>query len=123
MYETINEVYKLLLPIYEKNRMFEQLSTAHYDLHKDFNSVHQVMASGKRLLGTYFRVAFFGSQFKTLNGAEFVYKEKPATPLSEVSNRLEAFYSAKFGAESVKLIHDSGVVDVAKLNQHMVRMT
>jgi len=65
-------------------------------------------------------VAFFGSAFKTVNGVEFVYKEKPATPLSEISNKLETFYATKFGADTVKLIHESGAVDTTKLNPNIV---
>lgn len=39
----------------------EQKLTHLYDtLHRAYTKVMEVMHSGKRLLGTYFRVAFFG---------------------------------------------------------------
>ena len=44
-----------------KNRIFYQaLSVAYNNLSQAYSKVVQAMASRKRLLGTYFRVAFFG---------------------------------------------------------------
>jgi len=40
-------------------------------------------------------VAFFGTLFKTLDGKEFIYKEKTVTSLAEISNRLEVFFLKK----------------------------
>lgn len=46
----------------------EQKLTHLYDtLHRAYTKVMEVMHTGKRLLGTYFRVAFFGQ----VRGAEF----------------------------------------------------
>ncbi|XP_052520460.1 dedicator of cytokinesis protein 9-like isoform X1 [Tympanuchus pallidicinctus] len=67
------------------------------------------MHTGKRLLGTYFRVAFFGQGFfEDEDGKEYIYKEPKLTPLSEISQRLQKLYSDKFGSENVKMIQDSG---------------
>lgn len=40
MYEAINEVYKILLPIHEANRDFKKLATVHGKLQEAFNKVH-----------------------------------------------------------------------------------
>jgi len=40
------------------------------------------------MMGTYFRVAFYGSLFGDIDTEEFVYKEPAITKLPEISNRL-----------------------------------
>lgn len=40
MYEAINEVYKILLPIHEANREFKKLATVHGKLQEAFNKVY-----------------------------------------------------------------------------------
>jgi len=119
LYEMINEVYKLLIPILEKKKDYEKLSNIHFELHKDFTALNNLNNSGKRMFATYFRVAFFGNLFKVLNGQEYIYREKPVTPLSEISTHLEEQFSKKFGADNFKLIQDSGFVDVSKLNPNI----
>ncbi|KAJ3592631.1 hypothetical protein NHX12_007758, partial [Muraenolepis orangiensis] len=101
-YELISDIYKLIIPIYEKRRDFE---------------VTEVMHTGKRLLGTYFRVSFFGQGFfEDEDGKEYIYKEPKFTPLSEVSQRLLKLYSEKFGQENVKIIQDSGRIKAKDLD-------
>lgn len=39
MYEAINEVYKILVPIHEANRDFKKLATVHGKLQDAFNKV------------------------------------------------------------------------------------
>lgn len=96
----------------------------------------EVIQSGRRLLGTYFRVAFYGqvrptvspthpwsraqlnkvalcsSQgfFEEEDGKEYIYKEPKLTGLSEISQRLLTLYGDKFGSENVKIIQDSNKV-------------
>lgn len=40
MYEAINEVYKILLPIHEANRDFKKLASVHGKLQDAFNKVY-----------------------------------------------------------------------------------
>ena len=44
------------------------------------------------------------------SGTEYIYKEPKVTNLSEIADRLNRLYSAKFGPENVKLAMDSNVV-------------
>ncbi|XP_061082235.1 dedicator of cytokinesis protein 9-like isoform X3 [Conger conger] len=116
-YELISDVYKLIIPIYEKRRDFEKLAHLYETLHRAYSKVTEVMHTGKRLLGTYFRVAFFGQgYFEDEDGKEYIYKEPKFTPLSEISQRLLKLYSDKFGAENVKMIQDSGKVNSKDLD-------
>ncbi|KAM8954282.1 LOW QUALITY PROTEIN: dedicator of cytokinesis protein 11 [Pelodytes ibericus] len=106
-YETISEVSKLLVPIYEKRREFEKLTQLYRTLHGAYTKILEVMQSGKRLLGTYFRVGFFGQAFfEDEDGKEYIYKEPKLTGL----------YGEKFGADAVKMIQDSNKVNVKDLD-------
>ncbi|XP_029397640.1 dedicator of cytokinesis protein 9 isoform X23 [Mus pahari] len=130
-YELIADIYKLIIPIYEKRRDFERLAHLYDTLHRAYSKVTEVMHSGRRLLGTYFRVAFFGQAaqyqftdsetdvegfFEDEDGKEYIYKEPKLTPLSEISQRLLKLYSDKFGSENVKMIQDSGKVNPKDLD-------
>uniref|UniRef100_A0A671MWP9 Dedicator of cytokinesis protein 9-like n=1 Tax=Sinocyclocheilus anshuiensis TaxID=1608454 RepID=A0A671MWP9_9TELE len=127
-YELISDIYKLIIPIYEKRRDFERLAHLYGTLHRAYSKVTEVMHTGKRLLGTYFRVAFFGQQyqcndsemnegfFEDEDGKEYIYKEPKFTPLSEISQRLLKLYSDKFGAENVRMIQDSGKINPKDLD-------
>uniref|UniRef100_A0A4W6G2V5 Dedicator of cytokinesis 9 n=1 Tax=Lates calcarifer TaxID=8187 RepID=A0A4W6G2V5_LATCA len=126
-YELISDIYKLIIPIYEKRRDFEKLAHLYDTLHRAYSKVTEVMHTGKRLLGTYFRVAFFGQQYQFTNseaegffededGKEYIYKEPKFTPLSEISQRLLKLYSDKFGQENVKMIQDSGKINPKDLD-------
>uniref|UniRef100_A0AAX7V425 Dedicator of cytokinesis 9 n=1 Tax=Astatotilapia calliptera TaxID=8154 RepID=A0AAX7V425_ASTCA len=126
-YELISDIYKLIIPIYEKRRDFEKLAHLYDTLHRAYSKVTEVMHTGKRMLGTYFRVAFFGQQyqftdseaegfFEDEDGKEYIYKEPKFTPLSEISQRLLKLYSDKFGQENVKMIQDSGRINPKDLD-------
>ncbi|XP_053329057.1 dedicator of cytokinesis protein 11 [Spea bombifrons] len=116
-YETISEVSKMLVPIYEKRREFEKLTQLYRTLHGAYTKIIEVIQSGKRLLGTYFRVAFFGQAFfEDEDGKEYIYKEPKLTGLSEISLRLLNLYGEKFGTDSVKMIQDSNKVNTKDLD-------
>uniref|UniRef100_A0A452V2K0 Dedicator of cytokinesis 8 n=1 Tax=Ursus maritimus TaxID=29073 RepID=A0A452V2K0_URSMA len=111
LYETVNEVYKLVIPILEAHRDFRKLTSTHDKLQKAFDSI-----ISKRMFGTYFRVGFYGSKFGDLDEQEFIYKEPAITKLPEISHRLEGFYGQCFGEEFVEVIKDSAPVDKTKLD-------
>ncbi|XP_026157206.1 dedicator of cytokinesis protein 9 isoform X4 [Mastacembelus armatus] len=116
-YELIADVYRLIIPIYEQRRDFEKLTHLYDTLHRAYTKVMEVMHTGKRLLGTFFRVAFFGQGFfEDEDGKEYIYKEPKFTPLSEISQRLLKLYSDKFGQENVRIIQDSGRVNPKDLD-------
>lgn len=114
MYEAMSEVYKVMIPIIEKNHDYKKLANIYSKLNEAYTRLEQLQ--GKRIFGTYFRVGFYGCKFGDLNGAEFVYKEPTLTKLSEIFSRLQNFYSERFGPDIVHIIKDSNVVDVNILN-------
>ncbi|XP_022112324.2 dedicator of cytokinesis protein 7 [Pieris rapae] len=113
MYETVNEVYKVLIPIAEENRDYKKLANIHSKLSEAFSRIEQL--HGKRVFGTYFRVSFYGARFGDLSGEEFIYKEHALTKLPEIFSRLENFYGQRFGPDNVVIIKDSNFVDVNTL--------
>uniref|UniRef100_A0A8B9GF53 Dedicator of cytokinesis 8 n=1 Tax=Amazona collaria TaxID=241587 RepID=A0A8B9GF53_9PSIT len=116
LYETVNEVYKIVIPILEAHRDFRKLTLTHSKLQKAFDSIINKVLGQKRMFGTYFRVGFYGSRFGDLDEQEFVYKEPAITKLPEISHRLEGFYGQCFGEDAVEVIKDSAPVDKRKLD-------
>ncbi|XP_034066451.1 dedicator of cytokinesis protein 11 isoform X3 [Gymnodraco acuticeps] len=116
-YELITHIAKLIIPIYEKRHEYEKLSRLYDTLHRAYNKIMEVIHSGRRLLGTYFRVAFYGQGFfEEEDGKEYIYKEPKLTGLSEISQRLMSLYGEKFGPENVKIIQDSNKVNPKDLD-------
>jgi hypothetical protein len=113
-FEFANELYKVLVPLYERSDSYRDLSQAHAQLQQFFQTLWST--SEQRYLGTYFRVGFFGAAWgEELNGKEFVYREKQLTHLLDISERLKTMYSAKHGP-NFQLIADSRVVDRSTLD-------
>ncbi|XDV48898.1 hypothetical protein PO909_018249 [Leuciscus waleckii] len=118
LYEAVNEVYKVIVPILEAHRDFRKLASTHDKLQRAFESI--IQKGHKRMFGTYFRVGFYGSKFGDLDEQEFIYKEPGITHLPEISHRLENFYSECFGDGVLEMIKDSTPVDRNKLNPNKV---
>ncbi|CAD7079957.1 unnamed protein product [Hermetia illucens] len=114
MYEAMNDVYKVLIPICEANRDFQKLAKIHGKLQEAFNRIAQL--HGKRVFGTYFRVGFYGTKFGDLDQQEFIYKEPTLTKLPEIFSRLQNFYTDRFGPDTVHIIKDSNIVDTSTLD-------
>ncbi|ESP02458.1 hypothetical protein LOTGIDRAFT_199704 [Lottia gigantea] len=114
MYELVNEVYKILLPIHEANRDFKKLAHIHQKLQEAFTNITR--QKGKRMFGTYFRVGFYGSKFGDLDGEEYIYKEPAITKLPEIAHRLVGFYGDRFGEDVVHVLKDSNTVEKEKLD-------
>lgn len=73
--------------------------------------------SQTRLLGSYYRIGFYGAEFEELDNKEYVYKEPKITRLGEIQDRLKAIFATKFKTDDkIKIITDSGAVDRAKLD-------
>uniref|UniRef100_A0A3B4ZF89 Dedicator of cytokinesis 8 n=1 Tax=Stegastes partitus TaxID=144197 RepID=A0A3B4ZF89_9TELE len=114
LYEAVNEVYKIIIPILEAHRDFRKLSSTHDKLQRAFDNI--IQKGHKRMFGTYFRVGFYGTKFGDLDEREFIYKEPGITHLPEISHRLENFYSQCFGDDTLVMIKDSTPVDRKQLN-------
>lgn len=116
-YELLGPLYRLVIPIYERRKDYQALLSCYQHLTKAYAKVIEVTNSGKRLLGRFYRVAFYGKAHfgEDEEGVEFIYKEPKVTSLSEISEKLLNFYEEKFGHGNVKMIMDSA--PVSKINQ------
>ncbi|KAK6323246.1 hypothetical protein J4Q44_G00055850 [Coregonus suidteri] len=109
--------YQIPVTSDDESEMTPKLSRLYDTLHRAYNKILEVMHTGRRLLGTYFRVAFYGQgYFEEEDGKEYVYKEPKLTGLSEISQRLLGLYGDKFGTENVKIIQDSNKVNPKDLD-------
>jgi hypothetical protein len=115
LYEQATELYKLLLPVYEKNRDYANLAASHLELHDIHKKIIDALQSQSRVLGTYYRVFFLGEKFGELNEQEYIYKEPRLTRLGEICDRLTALYGSKLGV-TVELYTKSGDVDKSKMD-------
>lgn len=107
----LGDLYKLITPVYEAKHDYERLRLCYQNLAQSYGKVIEVYRTGKRLLGRFYRVAFYGqAYFEDDHAIEYVYKEPKVTSLSEVSERLLKQYTDKFGRDSVKMIQDSAPV-------------
>lgn len=94
--------------MYEKKRSYELLRQSYQTLAQNYGKVVETNKSGKRLLGRYYRVGFYGqAYFEEDSANEYIYKEPKVTSLSEISERLHKQYCEKFGFDVVKMIQDS----------------
>ncbi|KAG0711143.1 Dedicator of cytokinesis protein 9 [Chionoecetes opilio] len=110
-YELLGNLYRILIPIYEGRRNYPALVQCYSHLYQAYSCVVEVNTSQKRLLGRYYRVAFFGpAYFEDEAGKEYVYKEPKVTSLAEISERLYHQYCDKFGKEVMKMIMDSNPI-------------
>ncbi|XP_075688857.1 dedicator of cytokinesis protein 7 isoform X11 [Rhinoderma darwinii] len=125
MYEAVNDVYKVLIPIHEANRDAKKLCAIHGKLQEAFSKIVHQSTGWERMFGTYFRVGFYGTRFGDLDEQEFVYKEPAITKLAEISHRLEGFYGERFGEDVIEVIKDSNPVDKCKLdpNKAFIQIT
>eukprot|EP01096_Ripella_sp_DP13-Kostka_P011959 TRINITY_DN4916_c0_g1_i8.p1 TRINITY_DN4916_c0_g1~~TRINITY_DN4916_c0_g1_i8.p1 ORF type:complete len:1485 (+),score=781.21 TRINITY_DN4916_c0_g1_i8:1676-6130(+) len=120
LYEASNLLYKLLLPIYEAKREYEKLLQSHEDLRQIFEEVQRTIKQQSRMLGSYYRVGFYGAKFEDLAGKEFIYKEPKITTLWEIKERLKTLYEDRFGGpSSLEIISSSKPVDVASLDTRL----
>ncbi|XP_052757821.1 dedicator of cytokinesis protein 9 isoform X1 [Galleria mellonella] len=120
-YELLGPLYRLIIPIYERRKDYQALLACYQHLTKAYAKVIEVTHSGKRLLGRFYRVAFFGKAHfgEDEEGIEFIYKEPKLTSLSEISEKLQTFYEQKFGVGFVKMIMDSAPVNRDELDSKL----
>jgi len=118
-YEILQHVFQMIIPYYIQHRKYHELSEVHDRLSAGYRKIVQVNRNHKRMLGTYFRVGFFGSCFNDEDGKAYIYKEPKLTQLSEISQRLQKMYGGEFGTENFKIIQESGKVEREKLNENI----
>lgn len=72
-----------------------------------------------RAFGTFYRIGFYGSEFKELNGQEYVYKEKGYTRLPEVKSKMLERYRH---VGNLSIVLDSNPIDMRSLDPSEVKI-
>lgn len=65
-FELLGHLYRLIVPMYEEKRNYEALANCYSHLAQACNKIVEVTRTGKRLLGRFYRIAFFGTVRYTL---------------------------------------------------------
>ncbi|XP_067949265.1 dedicator of cytokinesis protein 9-like isoform X3 [Watersipora subatra] len=118
-FEALGSLYRIVIPLYEKKRDLENLADCYHTLHEAYSKAVQVTKTCKRMLGSYFRVAFYGEAFEDEDGKEYIYKEPKVTQLPEICERLKTLHGEKFGHDIVKILQDSKKVNSKDLDPHI----
>ena len=88
LYELMLPVFKLTLPLLEENRDFEGMERLFRRMHESAVKTKEVMKTGRRFLGTYFRCKFFGKAFGGNHNKQYIYREPGITTLAEFVDKM-----------------------------------
>uniref|UniRef100_A0A915PPR5 PH domain-containing protein n=1 Tax=Setaria digitata TaxID=48799 RepID=A0A915PPR5_9BILA len=124
-YEAVGPICRLAIPIYEQRKNYRALVSIYADLQQAFSLADQMKVCGKRHLGTYFKVLFYGpSHFGEEHGTEWVYREVGHTSLAEACERMTDTCRCALGHDRVQIITEREI-DETKLEEMMayVQMT
>ena len=67
------------------------------------------------MMGTYFRVGFYGSRFGDIDGEEFIYNEPAITKLPEISHRFQVCTSYFSSLKTLPYFASSSII---RYSQH-----
>nr|CDJ91787.1 Pleckstrin homology and Dedicator of cytokinesis domain containing protein [Haemonchus contortus] len=115
-YEAIGPLYRLIIPMFEKTDNFKSLVGVYAELQQTYSRAAEVKASGKRHLGSYFRVRFFGeyhSRFE--HGTDWIYREAGLASLAEVSLRLREYHRQLIGHDRIQ-VEPGSEVNISSLD-------
>lgn len=88
LHESCVEVYRLLLPIYQKKRDYKQQAECYRDLSKLCNTIVAENETNQRLFSNYYRVAFYGKNFEEFDGKEYIYKVSSSMRVADFTEGL-----------------------------------
>jgi hypothetical protein len=98
LHEAGQACYQLLLPVYVARSNYVARGICHRNLQELCEAIAAARAAGRqqRLFANYYRVAFFGRAFGSLDGCECVYREPPSVRLADFTERLQRQFGGKF---------------------------
>ncbi|CAL2027501.1 unnamed protein product [Caenorhabditis brenneri] len=115
-FEAVGPLYRLIVPVLEKNMNFTSLVSVYAELQQTYSRAAEVRSSGKRHLGAYFRVRFYGEQhFRQEHNTDWIYREVGLTSLATFSLEIKAKCQRQVGHERVQ-IEANEQLDLAKID-------
>jgi len=116
-FESCAETYRLLLPTYQRNRDWQRQRDSYQELVMLCNQITIENTVKQRIFSNYYRVAFYCQQLiPEIHGKEYIYKELNFVRLSDLSERLQTQYGAKFGDKFIHLLPNNKPVDTSTLD-------
>ncbi|CAD6184343.1 unnamed protein product [Caenorhabditis auriculariae] len=114
-FEAVGPLYRLLIPLLEKNMNFTSLVSVYAELQQTYSRAAEVRTSGKRHLGTYFRVRFYGeTHFGNEHGTDWVYREIGLTSLATFVLKMKEQCQRALGHDRVQI--EANRLDLTKLD-------
>ncbi|KAI6205131.1 hypothetical protein M3Y94_00757800 [Aphelenchoides besseyi] len=109
-YEAIGPLCRLAIPIYEKQSNHRALMAIYSDLLQVSSRAAEIEQSGKRHLGSYYRVVLFSPlHFRDDHKAEFVYREPGLTSLAEACDFMVKLFRRALNTEHVRFLTEHEV--------------
>jgi hypothetical protein len=114
--------YQVLVHYYDGSLEFPRLAVLHGNIRSMYQLAIAAESSEARMLGTYFRVGFYGIEFGELNSQMYVYKYPKITQIVEVKEGLVEMWSKKLGVV-VEVVATSHPVEPETLDGPHLQIT
>ncbi|CAP25082.2 Protein CBG04359 [Caenorhabditis briggsae] len=115
-FEAVGPLYRLIVPVLERNMNFTSLVSVYAELQQTYSRAAEVRSSGKRHLGTYFRVRFYGeNHFKQEHNTDWIYREMGLTSLAAFALEVKEKCQRQVGHDRVQ-IEANEHLDMAKID-------
>uniref|UniRef100_A0A1I8B8U6 PH domain-containing protein n=1 Tax=Meloidogyne hapla TaxID=6305 RepID=A0A1I8B8U6_MELHA len=123
-YEAIGPIYRLSIPIFEKQLDFKYLVGIYAELQQACSRAAEIKLNAKRHLGSYFKVVFHGQahfwyfnlifNWKCINlsdehKTEWIYREPKLTSLAETCDRMVESVRLALGHDRVQVLNDKSI--------------
>jgi hypothetical protein len=130
-YDSLQNIFKLIVAIYETNRDYDNLQQMHQNIQRTYSHMATRNDKGHEAqpIASYYRVSFFGKLFQDENNKVYIYKEPGNTKLFEICDRLRMIFSHRFGedyADLIEILSDSRKPSELKLdtkNKNYIQVT
>ncbi|EFP04153.1 hypothetical protein CRE_07091 [Caenorhabditis remanei] len=103
-FEAVGPLYRLIIPVLERNMNFTSLVSVYAELQQTYSRAAEVRSSGKRHLGAYFRVRFYGeTHFKQEHNTDWIYREVGLTSLAAFALEIKEKCQRQVGHDRVQI--------------------
>ena len=122
-FETAVKAYQVLTHVYGTSLEYPKLALLHGNIRSMYQLAIAAESSEARMLGTYFRVGFYGSEFGAENGQQYIYKHPKITQIVEVKEAMVATWTRRLADVVVSVISTSHPVDKGSLDGPHLQIT
>uniref|UniRef100_A0A1I7T4N4 PH domain-containing protein n=1 Tax=Caenorhabditis tropicalis TaxID=1561998 RepID=A0A1I7T4N4_9PELO len=103
-FEAVGPLYRLITPVLERNMNFTALVSVYAELQQTYSRAAEVRSSGKRHLGAYFRVRFYGeTHFRQEHATDWIYREAGLTSLAAFALEIKEKCQRQVGHDRVQI--------------------